>query len=97
MNLTTNPLRPAMTSPTKVSSQNTDASQDSSCMSKNMTKWRISAHEGSRKPHELWRGRGEGIGGERENGEERRLRSKEGERKRKEQEKEMERRQKGGR
>ena len=48
-------------------------------MSKNMTKWRISAHEGSRKPHELWRGKGEGIGGERENGEERRLRSKEGE------------------
>ena len=53
MNLTTNPLRPAITSPTIFSSQNTDFSQDCSCMSKNLTKWRISAHEGSRKPHEL--------------------------------------------
>ena len=56
INLTTNPLRPAMTSPTSFWSQNTDASQDCSCMSKNLTKWRTSAHEGSRKPHEL-RGR----------------------------------------
>ena len=29
-------------------------------MSKNMTKWRISAHEGSRKPHELGR-KGRGV------------------------------------
>ena len=53
MNLTTKPLRPAMTSPTNAWSQNTDASQDCSCTSKNLTKWRISAHEGFRKPHEL--------------------------------------------
>ena len=53
MKLTTNPFRPAMTSPTNVSLQNTDASQDCSCTSKNLTKWRISAHEGSCKPQEL--------------------------------------------
>ena len=54
-----------MTSPTKFSSQKTDASQDCSCMSKNMTKWRISAHEGSRKPHELGK---KGEGGKSEKG-----------------------------
>jgi len=53
MNFTTNPLRPAMTSPTNASSQNTDSSQEFSWMSKNLTKWRISAQEGSCKPHEL--------------------------------------------
>ena len=53
MNLTTNPLRPAMTSATNAWSQNTDASQDCSCTSKNLTKCRISAHEGLCKPHEL--------------------------------------------
>jgi len=53
MNFTTNPLRPAMTSPTCFSSQNTDSSQDCSWMFKNLTKWRISAHEGSCKPHDL--------------------------------------------
>ena len=56
MNLTTNPLRPTKTFPTRFQSQNTEASQDCSCMSKNLTKWWISDHEGSRKPHELRRG-----------------------------------------
>ena len=70
-----------MTSPTKFSLQNTDASQDCSCMSKNMTKWQISAHEGSRKPLELGRrGRGEGI----ETRRERRVRVEKGGNKRKE-------------
>ena len=53
MNLTTNPLRPDMTSPTRVSSQNTELSQEWSWMSRNLLKWWTSDQLGSRMPHLL--------------------------------------------
>ena len=50
MNFTTNPLSPDITSPTNVSSQNTDFSQDSSWRLRNFVKWLISDHDGSWTP-----------------------------------------------
>ena len=56
MNLTTNPLRPDITSPTRVSSQNTEFSHELSWTSKNLVKWLISAQLGFLTPHllKLW-------------------------------------------
>ena len=47
INLTTKSLKPARTSPTNALLQNTDFSHKRSWISRNLTKWSISAHEGS--------------------------------------------------